>query len=274
MMEEWRLIIDPSSQGFRNMAADEALLRSASLDRDFRPVLRLYGWAEPTVSLGYLQKAAPFANAGLPVVRRITGGRALLHDSEFTYAVIAGADNPLYSMGIAGCYSTISRAIVLTLREFGIEADFSRPSSPTAYRKSRACFASSARYEVLLEGKKIAGSAQRRLKGGVLQHGSIIFGLDRELWGRIFGREVPGQTATVSQSCTVDVDKELFGQVFVEKVSEALKASFVLAGFTEAEESLKRRLIAEKYSRKEWNEEAQMPASSLRPGAMMALGGI
>lgn len=271
-MEEWRLITDPPQGGFENMAADEALLRSAAAERAFRPVLRLYGWTGPTVSLGYLQKAAPFAGLGVPLVRRVTGGRALLHDFEFTYAVIAGAGNPLYSMGISGCYSAVSRAIVLTLREFGIEAEFSRPSSPAAYRRSGACFASSARYEVLVRGRKIAAGAQRRVKHGLLQHGSIIFGLNTELWSTIFGEEVAVKTATVSEFCKVE--RELFGQVFVEKAGGALQASFTPAGLTGAEAELKQRLIDQKYSRREWNEDARIPEPSTSTEDFMAVGAL
>jgi len=270
-MEEWRLIIDPSSDGSWNMAADEALLRSASLDKAFMPVLRLYSWAEPTLSLGYLQKAAPFRGIGIPLVRRITGGRALLHDYELTYSVIAGARSPLYSMSIASCYSAISRAIVLTLREFGVDADFSRPMSSTAYKRSAACFASSARYEVLVGEKKIAGSAQRRVKGGLLQHGSIIFGLNRSLSSAIFGEETVMKTATVSEYCKVD--RELFQKVFVSKVSDALKVSFTVAALTESEVQLKKFLVEQKYSKKEWNEDAALSGDFERDGAFMAIGG-
>ncbi|MFQ5479921.1 MAG: biotin/lipoate A/B protein ligase family protein [Thermodesulfobacteriota bacterium] len=271
-MEEWRLIIDPPCGGAENMAVDEALLRSASIDKAFSPVLRLYGWSEPTISLGYLQKAASFAGMGLPLVRRITGGRALLHEIEFTYAVIAGARSPLHSMGIAGCYAALSRAIVLTLREFGLEADFSRPMSSRAYKKSAACFASSARYEVLVGGRKIAGSAQRRVKGALLQHGSIIFGLNRALWKDIFGDDILLKTAAVLEFCSVE--REAFQKVFVQKVSESLRASFTGAVLTEPELEMKKGLMEQRYLRKEWNEDAALPGAPGRDGVFMAMGGL
>ncbi len=258
------MIIDPPSPGLRNMAADEALLRSASLDKAFKPVLRLYGWAEPTLSLGYLQKSAPFRGFNLPLVRRITGGRAIVHDNEFTYAVIAGAGSPLYSKGITGCYSLISRAIVQTLRGFGIKAVFSRPSSPTAYKKSRACFASSARYEVLVEGKKIAGSAQRRIKGGLLQHGSIIFGINGALWVSIFGEQALVKAAALMDFCPLD--RKLFQKGFVENLARELNASFTLSELTDFETEVKEGLVEQRYSKKEWNEGGEIlsfPASGL-----------
>jgi len=256
MLEKWRLIIDPPQSGPENMATDEALLLSASLDKSNTAALRIYGWARPTLSLGYLQKAASFDDIALPVVRRMTGGRALLHDDELTYAVAAGSGSALASMGIAGCYAAISRAIVLALKEFGIDAVFARPISPSAYKSHGACFASSARYEVLVGGKKIAGSAQRRLKGGFLQHGSIIFGIDRGLWASIFGDEVLARTATFLDIVGKDIDRVKFRDVFVDKLSHELGLSFIGAGLTEYEQELKERLVEEKYSRKEWNENA------------------
>jgi len=256
MSEKWRLIIDPPSPGCDNMATDEALLVAASSDRASSPLLRIYGWSEPTLSIGYLQKSAPFAGYGLPMVRRITGGRALLHDDELTYAVVAGAESELYAMGIVNCYSSISRAIVEALREFGVDADFARPDSPSAYRRHNACFASSARYEVLVKGKKIAGSAQRRLRGALLQHGSIIFRFDKALWGTIFGEEAISKTATLMDSGQ-EIERTLFRDVFVRKMEQALRFSFAEAGLTEFEEELKSRLVRERYSRKEWNERAE-----------------
>jgi len=255
MSEKWRLIIDPGSSGCDNMATDEALLLAASTESRSAPVLRIYGWDEPTLSIGYLQKAADFMDVGLPVVRRITGGRALLHDDELTYAVIAGADSELYAMGISLCYSAISRAIAGALKAFGLDADFAKPVSPRGYRRHRACFASSARYEVLVGGKKIAGSAQRRLKGALLQHGSIMFGIDRALWGTVFGAEVLEKTATL-MDMERQIERKDFRDAFIENISRSLGASFTVDGLTEYEKELQQVLIMERYSRKEWNESA------------------
>lgn len=271
MLEKWRLIIDPPFPGSDNMATDEALLRAASSDSGSAPVLRIYGWEEPTLSLGYLQKSAPFVGLGLPVVRRITGGRALLHDDELTYAVVTGARSPLYAMGIAGCYSAISKAIVEALRDFGLDAAFARPLSPSAYRRHEACFASSARYEVLVAGKKIAGSAQRRVKGALLQHGSIMFGLKSGLWAEVFGNEALENTTTLMDAGQA-VDRVRFRQVFIEKLSETLGVSFRLDGLTVFERELRQSLIEQRYSRREWNERAETeePQSGSRASAGLA----
>jgi len=273
MLEKWRLIIDPPFPGSDNMATDEALLRAASSDSGFVPVLRIYGWAEPTVSLGYLQRSAPFVGLGLPVVRRITGGRALLHDDELTYAVVTGARSPLYAMGISGCYAAISKAIVEALRGFGLDAEFARPLSPSAYRRHKACFASSARYEVLVAGKKIAGSAQRRVKGALLQHGSIMFGVKSGLWEEVFGKEALVNTATLMDGEQA-LDRARFRQVFIEKLSGTLGASFSLDGLTALEKELRQRLIEQRYSRREWNERAEGAKPQSNPSTFRGVAGI
>jgi len=105
-------------------------------------------------------------------------------------------------------------------------------------------------------GKKIAGSAQRRLRGGVLQHGSIMYGINSALWGEIFGEEALRGTATI-MAAGGHIERAAFQKTFVENVSMALKVSFAEAGLTEYEKKLKRMLIEQRYSRKEWNERAE-----------------
>jgi lipoyl(octanoyl) transferase len=178
------LYLDAGEQpGAAHMAADEdaatALLRGAS-----RPLLRLYRWRPHAISLGYNQDAGDIdrvlcAADGIDVVRRPTGGRAILHAEELTYAVVMPAQG-----GILDVYNDISRALVRGLRLFGVDVDVQRsqPDFRSAYRTAGAlpCFTSSARYEIEWRGRKLVGSAQRRYRDGarevVLQHGSILTG--------------------------------------------------------------------------------------------------
>ncbi len=251
MKRKWRLIIDPPRGGAENMATDEALLLEASSGRPFSPVLRIYEWSAPTLSVGYLQDTAPFLGSGVPLVRRITGGRAILHDNEVTYALIVPSGDPLHEQGVHAPYAAVSLAIILALGEFGLEAEFARPESPRAYRKSAACFASSARHEVLVNGRKIAAGAQRRVKGGVLLHGSIIFGMDESLWTHIFGEGAALRTSTVLAER--GVERGAFRDVFVNKLVSVLGADFRLSDLREREAESRDRLVEEKYSNREWN---------------------
>ncbi|MBI5234722.1 MAG: lipoate--protein ligase family protein [Deltaproteobacteria bacterium] len=184
-MSDWRLIIDPPLDARHNMAIDEAMLKAADSGLAGTPTLRLYEWREAAVSIGYLQDIAFFSNVGLPVVRRITGGRAVLHGTDLTYSFVLDSHHPLFSQGILGVYKAISRSIVGALRALGVDADFARPCAASDER-SEACFHTPSRQEVLVNGKKIAGSAQRRLKNALLLHGSIMLSMDAGLLRRVF----------------------------------------------------------------------------------------
>ncbi len=253
MKEKWRLVLDGPGSGAMNMALDEALLVLAERGQGPLPVVRLYGWIEPTISVGFLQDASPFLTKGLPIVRRITGGRALIHDQELTYAVVADAGSRLYAKGLGGSYAIIGGAIVAALCELGVEAGFARPSRSGAYRKSAACFASSCRHEVMASGRKIAAGAQRRTKRGLLQHGSIMLGMDRLLWEGVFGRGLGERSCSLHEALGRRIERAELQEVVVRKMAEALGVSFVEQGLTVAEEALAARLYKERYSRAEWN---------------------
>ncbi|GMR04762.1 MAG: lipoate--protein ligase family protein [Thermodesulfobacteriota bacterium] len=251
-MENWRLIIDPPAGGAENMATDEALLRSAAAGEGFfKPVLRLYGWKRPTVSIGCLQDASPFRGSGLPVVRRITGGRAVLHDSEITYSVVAFSGSEKFSGGISAAYSVVSKCIVAALKDTGVDARFSSARSGTGYMRSPACFSTSTRFEILAGRRKIAGSSQRRVKDAFLQHGSIITGIDRALTARVFGAEVLEKSSCLSDF--VETDPGDLRRALVAKMSVGLDAFFTPASLSDSEKFMKEKLLKSRYSTDEWN---------------------
>ncbi|MFQ5442825.1 MAG: biotin/lipoate A/B protein ligase family protein [Thermodesulfobacteriota bacterium] len=250
-MEDWRLIVDPPSDGAENMATDEALLLSSASGDWAGPVLRLYGWRTPTISIGYLQDAAPLLEAGLPVVRRITGGRAVLHDSEITYSVVASSVGEKFSGGVTAVYSAISRCIVAALKDAGVDARFSAAMKGGSYRKSAACFSTYTRHEILAGKGKISGSSQRRLKDSFLQHGSIIFNIDRPLTASVFGESVLERTACVSDFGEIGPGE--LRQYLVRRISDGLNAFFTPAVLSEAERALREKLLQSKYSSSGWN---------------------
>jgi len=253
-MDEWRLVESPRLTGAENMARDEAVLR-ASESGIQPPTLRLYGWATPTISIGYLQDAEPLAGHGIPIVRRITGGRAVLHDREITYSVIAPNSLDVFSGGILDAYSAISLCIINALRDIGVEASLERAGPrvdrPSGRTAKEACFHTPSRCEVMAGGKKLVGSAQRRFKKTFLQHGSILFGMDEGLNGRVFGKEVIERMTTIGNLSVISEDA--FRAVLIKRLSEGLDASFVPCVLTEEEESLKRDLLQSKYLSPKWN---------------------
>jgi lipoyl(octanoyl) transferase len=158
------------------MAVDVALARSLAPDEG---VLRLYRWSRPTLSFGRHQPAHgrydPFAARGLgvDVVRRPTGGREVLHDRELTYSVAL----PLRHLsGVRESYRILNTALVDALRSLGVAAELAKPVERTPGPGAGPCFAAPAAGEVVVGGRKLAGSAQLRIGGVILQHGSILLG--------------------------------------------------------------------------------------------------
>ncbi len=173
--------------GAENMEYDEQLAQSL-LAADHPFVVRVYGWKPPAISLGWHQNMEDIdlekcSREGIDVVRRSTGGRAILHSDEVTYSVVMIATQK----SVLSVYQQISEALVRGLRELGADValEKSQPHFPSLYRlpSAVACFASVARYEIHIDGRKLVGSAQRRFarpdgQEVVLQHGSILLGED------------------------------------------------------------------------------------------------
>lgn len=181
-METWRLILDGAKSASFNMAADAYLLDAAEAG-DTAPVIRLYGWDRPSITIGrhqQLERAIDLNYLGdTPVVRRITGGRALLHDDcEITYAVAANFINhPGLGATLHESYRVIAEAIVRFYSRCGVEAHTSHREDPLARARrpemQKGCFASVSRYEIIVGGRKAAAGSQRRMRRAFLQHGVI-----------------------------------------------------------------------------------------------------
>ena len=190
----WRILADDPSgnpgggappragSGAWNMAVDEAILAGVEAGES-PPTIRVYGWSPACVSLGHSQDAAHeldldrVRTLGYDVVVRPTGGRAVLHIEELTYSLIAAPDSEAWCATQALSYRTISQSVARALAEdgFGVSLDRGYPvERPQALRAMTPCFSSTARSEVVWGDRKVVGSAQRRLRGAFLQHGSIL----------------------------------------------------------------------------------------------------
>jgi lipoate-protein ligase A len=169
-----RLILDPPCDGAWNMAVDEALLRAAA-DSD-RITLRIYAWSRPTVSLGYFQaladRASHAASRDCSVVRRASGGGAIVHDRELTYSLTAPVQDRI-DRQLSLWYDWVHEAWTVSLRELGIEADRCADTDRLRERLF-LCFQRRAAGDLLLKEYKIGGSAQRRHQHAALQHGSLL----------------------------------------------------------------------------------------------------
>lgn len=177
--ERLRVIVDRSLPAALNMAIDDVLL--AGEGAQYAWTLRLYGWARPTVSLGYSQAWRDgydpriARRLGVDLVRRRTGGRAVLHDRELTYSMAGPGDRGPLAGGIHATYRTIAAGLQRGLERLGVQVQVERGKARGGERAAApgACFAVRSRYEILADGRKLLGSAQRRAGGRVMQHGSL-----------------------------------------------------------------------------------------------------
>ncbi len=176
-MHSCQLILDPPGDGAWNMALDEALLESAKSEG--LASLRFYSWQEPTLSLGYFQAHADrtghVASTGCRMVRRASGGGAILHDAEITYSIALPQSHPAAAARVYTLYGALHQSLIEVLAEFGVEATLAEVApAPRTAPEPFLCFQRRTSGDVLVGPNKVAGSAQRRHQRAVLQHGSVL----------------------------------------------------------------------------------------------------
>lgn len=187
----WRLLLSPPLPGAENMALDDALLERARTTGE--SVLRVYAWAGPTLSFGRHQTArsayssARAAQQGVAVVRRPTGGRAILHHREVTYSVTA----PVTAEPLRASYARINRLLLDGLARLGVTATLADPATRAPLPGIGPCFETPTTGEVVVGGRKLVGSAQWRDAGALLQHGSILVDDDQAMLARLATAPLP-----------------------------------------------------------------------------------
>ena len=191
-MKCWDLIIDGQLDGVSNMAIDAALLEEVGESASRKTIVRFYQWRRPTISLGRNQKIESAIDPeycthhGIDVVHRPTGGRAVLHDDELTYAVISN-DSECFGDTIYVNYKRVSEVLCDAFQRVGVAAILAPETRKAPAMRNGAdppCFLSPSRYELTVEGRKVVGSAQRRVKNSFLQHGSMPITCNRETLAR------------------------------------------------------------------------------------------
>jgi lipoate-protein ligase A len=222
----WRLLRDDRQDGAWNMAVDEAILeRYVTAPSPPPPTLRLYGWRPAAVSLGKSQNAtsayvpSALAAEGVDFVRRPTGGEAVLHEHERTYAVVAAAGSPPFVGGPVDVYRILSRALVSALSRLGLTAIAAEPPSGPRARPGALCFERTGAWEIAVEGRKLVGSSQFRKRGAFLQHGSLPWRLDARRLSALTG-------VTVDPLRFTDLETAARRPVGEEDIDEALIAAF------------------------------------------------
>ncbi len=249
------------------MAIDEALFRMHQQEKK-PPVLRFYGWNIPAVTLGYFQNAEEELNCaycrdrGIPVVRRPTGGKAVLHAGDLTYSLVAREGSPLFSTNVVETYRIISGCIVRGLAGAGIDARMVEEGRSGTLSGNGFCFATSYKHELLAGGKKICGSAQMRARGVFLQHGSVLVDLDPLAVSSAIGktgdierraREIAAVVTSVREAAGDTVGMDDLCRAVAAGFEEVLRVRLAEGSLSPEEDALKEKLLADKYSRDEWN---------------------
>ena len=226
-MPDWRLVVEPQGRpGAENMAVDEALLREAG--RTGVSVLRLYRWSPPCISFGRHEPARArydrdeIRRLGLDTVRRPTGGRAVWHADEVTYALAA----PISGLGsLRDSYVDIHARLAAALRCLGVAAELASPRPPAGLGTG-ACFATPAGGEVLVAGRKVVGSAQRREAGAFLQHGSILLDGSQDVLRAVSRQPAADGAADAATTLRAVLQRP----VGFTEVAEAICAAWELGG--------------------------------------------
>lgn len=179
--------------GKENMKIDSDLLEDAIKTQAKEPIFRLYGWSPKCISLGRNQKEDFIINNKTPdtdCVRRLTGGRALVHDNEVTYSCIAPIDIIPNGDSVTESYKYISGILIKFFKTLGVELDFGENKKISTHYNY--CMLISTGADICYQGKKLIGSAQFRKDGYILQHGSILFGYDKFFLEKLFNEEIKG----------------------------------------------------------------------------------
>ena len=266
-MNHWRLILDAPNTGAWNMAVDEAILEHAGRG-DAPPTLRLYAWQPACLSLGYAQPYADvdearLATHGWDVVRRPTGGRAILHTDELTYSVSTSPQEPLMAGTVLESYNRIATALVAACQALELPVSMEQHTPPIQATKGAVCFEVPSAYEIVLNGKKLIGSAQARKREGILQHGSLpLHGdLTRIVQTLAFeNNSIRDDTAVrlLKRATTAEshlqrvISWETAAQALVGAFRQRLGIEFERGELLGSEKARAEELIREKYAHPDW----------------------
>lgn len=201
--------------GEENMQIDADILENAISSGAKEPVFRLYGWKPRCISLGRNQKDE-FLTGEIPAVRRLTGGRALLHDNEITYSYVSPASIITNGESVVESYKYISGILIDFFRTLGVELDFGENKRVSTHFDY--CMLVSTGADVCYQSKKLIGSAQCRKQGYILQHGSILYDYDKELLERLFHEEVNGIT------CIKEIMPDITKKDIIDRLESFIKA--------------------------------------------------
>ncbi len=270
-MDTWRLLITPPARGAWNMALDESILEHIGRGKSM-PTLRLYAWEPACLSLGHAQ---PFADVdmarlkerGWEVVRRATGGRAILHTDEITYSVIAPNEEPHVAGTVLESYNRLAQALLLAVQQLDLPVEMKElvGHAGSLTKANPVCFEVPSTYEITVNGKKLIGSAQARKKEGVLQHGSLpltgdltricqVLAFENEGAREEASKRLLARAATVESALGREVSWETAAGAFIHAFEAQLGLSLKKGELSESESKRTDELVKTKYDHPSWTE--------------------
>ncbi|MCU0847996.1 MAG: lipoate--protein ligase family protein [Spirochaetes bacterium] len=247
--------MDPSAGGTWNMAVDCALLKSVS--NGGSPVLRLYSWKPPAITIGYFQIRDEETDLrlcekmGIDVIRRITGGGSVYHDNEITYSITAPADNKKFGASIIDSYRIICGAIVSVLRQFKIDAEFAPIN------------------DIVVKGKKISGNAQTRREGVLSQHGTLLLSVDKPRMFsllKISREKISDKGVSDASERITSIEEQLgpdalsygfiseFSNLLIDKLGSIFEVEFDYVGLNSDETDFAKKIEKDLFKNAEWND--------------------
>jgi lipoyl(octanoyl) transferase len=263
----WRLLMTGLADGPANMAQDEAILEAVATG-DSPPTIRFYGWQPACLSLGFRQEwdLVDFdrcTELGWDVVRRPTGGRAILHVDELTYSVCAPISEPRVHGSVLESYERLAQALLAGLKQIGLEPAKAQPYYEDHGPQGPACYDGPSNYEITIGQRKLLGSAQMRKQGVVLQHGTLPLYGDINRIAEALWFEMPGQRTAMAVRLgyrAITLELALGRRVSFEEAAEAMVHGFTQTlnleltpdQFTAAETARAVELGAEKYAHDDW----------------------
>lgn len=249
----WRLVETGMGSAAWNMAVDEALLEG--FGENEMPILRLYGW-EASLSFGRFSKPEgcveleKIEQQRLSCVRRLSGGGVLVHGNDLSYTLVLPR-GALRGKSVKESYAYLCRFLIRMYEKMGLKAQFSREAGAEGGH-SDICLAAHEPYDILVDGKKMGGNAQRYTSRVLLQHGTIPLAFDRALFEPLFREESGLGDAATLHALGVAVTRQVLAERVIESFCETFETQVVRAGLSSSEEERARELMAQKYNDRRW----------------------
>jgi lipoate-protein ligase A len=258
MTKNWRFIDSGDCDAYLNMAIDEAIAISVR-EKKSPPTLRIYGWKNPSVSLGAFQKISDvnvrycMLNK-IAIVRRPTGGRGILHDNELTYSFSCVNEGP-FAKSLLDTYKILSDIFINAFKKVGLNAESKRTRlHGRDLIRDPLCFNSTSYGEIVFDEKKIIGSAQKRWDKGFLQQGSIPFLINYKMLKMVFAVNTEKFNFIGLKEVLPDLSKDEFKRKIKESFEEGFSISFIESPLFSFERKLAQSLLYEKYQNVRWTE--------------------